>query len=123
MMEYYVLGGSWCCTSWYKPSGSINYATPEATPSLPAGCGLASSVAAGADGSGAPPDAPERVRKDCQRVQAIRRQSQMPYEFVYQLADGKDGIDGYYRLKKPEVPFGGSAVRPAVRDGLVSAFG
>ena len=25
------------------------------------------------------------------RVQAIRRQSQMPYEFVYQLADGKDG--------------------------------
>ena len=82
-----ILTGSWCCSSWYKPSGSINYATPAPTPVLPPGCGLP----AGAEGAAG--DAAE-----CAEVQTKRIAAQRPFDFVYARAEGKDGRDGYYRL-------------------------
>ena len=39
MMRELVYGGSWCCSSWYKPSGAFPFAQPVATEVLPAGCG------------------------------------------------------------------------------------
>ena len=89
-----ILTGSWCCSSWYKPSGSINYATPLPTPVLPTGCG-----AAGAASGGAPePNAPEPLRQLCASAQESRVASQRPFELVYAPALGKEGVDGYYRL-------------------------
>ena len=96
-----ILAGSWCCTSWYKPSGSINYATPAPTLALPSGCGSKGSVAAGADGGGALPNAPPAQRQECTRLQGERRRSQQPFEFVYELSKGREGQDGYYRLVYP----------------------
>jgi hypothetical protein len=93
-----ILTGSWCCSSWYKPSGSINYAVPPQTVALPSACGAAASVADGADGGGAPPSAPAAQREECARRQEQRRASQRPFELIYDKAIGSAGADGYYRL-------------------------
>lgn len=89
-----ILTGSWCCSSWYKPSGSINYATPLPTVALPSGCGDAQSDV----GGGTAPHASLELRQQCQAEQARRLASQQPFDFVYALAGGRDGQDGYFRL-------------------------
>ena len=94
-----ILTGSWCCSSWYKPSGSINYAVPLPTQLLPTGCGakLGPDVE-GAVGGAPAPDAERELREVCAEAQAARVKSQQPFELVYKLAEGRDGRDGYFRL-------------------------
>ena len=92
-----ILSGSWCCSSWYKPSGSFNYAVPRSTQLLPAGCGKVGAPAGGA----ASRDAPAELKQQCAAARAQRLLSQLPFEFYYVLAHGKDGRDGYFRLLSP----------------------
>ena len=75
-----LLSGSWCCSSWYKPSGSFDYAAPPRTLLLPPECGAA-------DG-GAP--------AACAELQAWRRAAQRPFRFNYVPRPGNR--DGYYTL-------------------------
>jgi len=78
-----VFSGSWCCSSWYKPSGSINFARPAPTVTLPSGCGLVLKATV-------------ESQADCQKVQQLRRQAQAPIDFVYEPAPGPDG---YWSLR------------------------
>jgi hypothetical protein len=97
LMDRFVFGGSWCCSSWYKPSGSFDFANPAPTRLLPPGC-----AAAPLD---APPSPP------CAEAQARRRAQQRPLRFFGELgADepdryvpdtGKRGQDGYYVIRRP----------------------
>ena len=80
-----LLLGSWCCSSWYKPSGSFDYATPPPTTRLPDACG-----AAGADDDAVPA---------CRELQRRRRAAQRPFRFNYVPKTGKPGKDGYYELR------------------------
>ena len=95
-----ILQGSWCCSSWYKPSGSINYATPPLTRTLPEGCGAERRMPddEGSVGGGAPPDAPSELKSACSTAQMKRLLSQSPFELVYAPALGKEGQDGYWML-------------------------
>ena len=42
-----ILGGSWCCTSWYKPSGTAKFVVPTSTVSLPPKCEAPESISNG----------------------------------------------------------------------------
>ena len=81
IMNQLVYGGSWCCSSWYKPSGAFTYATPAATQVLPNGCG--------AD------EAEDAVQAQCTAAQVKRRSFQRPFDFNY-VPNG--GRDGYFML-------------------------
>ena len=48
LMSRHVMGLSWCCTSWYKPSGTFPYADPPPTAVLPKRCGEGDAAAAAA---------------------------------------------------------------------------
>ena len=83
LMARHVMGLSWCCTSWYKPSGTFPYADPPPTAVLPKRCGEGDAAAAAA-------------RPECAALQAKRRAAQRPFDFNY-VRDG--GKDGYYVLR------------------------
>ncbi|KAL1495240.1 hypothetical protein AB1Y20_017103 [Prymnesium parvum] len=79
-----VIGqASWCCTSWYKPSGTFFLPEPVPTLALRDGCGT--SIEVGGDGP------------MCAALQARRRADQAPFPFIYE----EFGRDGYYRLVPP----------------------
>ena len=88
LMRAYVLGGSWCCSSWYKPHGAFDFAEPVSTSALPGGCGR-----------------DERVDEEtavCMRTQQRRRAAQRPFEFRYVPArGGSRARDGYFSLEVP----------------------
>jgi len=110
-----LLGGSWCCSSWYKPSGSINFARPQRTQLLPPGCGIPSAPASSApgqprpslatsgmttQGKSSPAESSQGERaspgeqlatKLCKDAHAARRQVQRPLPFVYERDKGPDG--------------------------------
>jgi hypothetical protein len=94
-----IASGSWCCSSWYKPSGTVNYARPPKTRTLPTGCGIPAASATAARPSmssvwGASTD------PRCVSFEDERRRSQAPFFFTYELAPGPDG---YWRLRgQPE---------------------
>jgi hypothetical protein len=92
-----MLFGSWCCSSWYKPSGSIEYVAPQPTLSLPQGCGIASPLTA--NGSEAAEDHPDlQLRRTCAEQQQARlAQARGPVALEYQLKEGREGRDGYYK--------------------------
>ena len=95
-----MLTGSWCCASWYKPSGSVDFVPPNPTLALPRGCGTASPWES--DGAGAaasePPDS--ALRAACIEQQERRTRSQRgPVKLEYELRLGKEGVDGYFKLK------------------------
>ena len=94
----HLSGGSWCCSSWYKPSGSFDWSFPAPTPLLRDGCGAAAS-------SGA-----QEPAHCAQARQTRRRAQQQPLHFFgegdeppdrYVLGSGKLGQDGYYVLDRP----------------------
>lgn len=91
-----MLFGSWCCSSWYKPSGSIEYVAPQPTLSLPQGCGVASPLTA--NGSQAALDHPNpQLRRACAEQQQARlAQARGPTALEYRLKRGREGRDGYY---------------------------
>ena len=71
---------SWCCTSWYKPSGTFFLAQPAPTLALGSGCGTSSAVG--------------QEEAACAAAQADRRRRQTPFRFEYE----EFGPDGYFRL-------------------------
>ena len=77
-----VLSGTWCCSSWYKPSGSVAFARPAPTRVLPAGCGRSAD--------------PSTEAKHCLDEQLRRRAEQAPVALVY---DPAPGPDGYWELR------------------------
>jgi hypothetical protein len=81
-----VYGGSWCCSSWFKPSGAFFFPQPAATEVLPGGCGL--------------DEARDEAEATCVRVQQRRRARQRPFTLNY-VTDG--GRDGYFVLS-PQHP-------------------
>ena len=87
-MRRHISGGSWCCSSWYKPSGSFEYAQPTATLLLEGACGRRDEAA----------DARSPACADAQRR---RRATQQPFELNYVLAPGPDG---YWKLDPPHAP-------------------
>ena len=83
-----MLSGSWCCSSWYKPSGSIEYVGPHETLAWRPGCGITK------------PWEPERSPQCVDQLQAYRRAQQTgPAKLEYVLKSGQQGKDGYYGLK------------------------
>lgn len=89
-MTELVYGGSWCCSSWYKPSGAFPFPQPAATEVLPDACGL--------------DEARDEAEATCARVQERRRARQRPFTLSY-VPNG--GRDGYYMLS-PQHPHLGS---------------
>ena len=95
LIARHLSGGSWCCSSWYKPSGSFDWSFPAPTPLLRDGCGAALSEA---------PEPPH-----CALARRTRRRvQQQPLHFFgegdepdrYVLGRGKLGDDGYYVLER-----------------------
>ena len=83
-----MLSGSWRCSSWYKPSGSIEYVGPHETLAWRPGCGTTK------------PWEPERSPQCVEQLQAYRRAQQAgPAKLEYVLKSGQQGKDGYYGLK------------------------
>jgi len=95
LIAHHLSGGSWCCSSWYKPSGSFDWSFPAPTTLLRDGCGSASSEA---------PEAPH-----CTQARRTRRHvHQKPLHFFgegdepdrYVPGKGRLGDDGYYVLER-----------------------
>jgi hypothetical protein len=84
MSHSMAIQGSWCCSSWYKPSGTFFYRVQKRTEVLPTGCGVGDLSPA-----------------HCEQIQSQRRDSQRPRPFDYILATGTRGKDGYFNLIDP----------------------
>lgn len=88
--------GSWCCSSWYKPSGSIEYVAPTPTLMLERGCGTASPLEGGG-GAAAAGQTDAKLAETCAERQAAReRMDRGPALLEYRLKAGREGRDGYY---------------------------
>merc|ERR1711920_154129 len=74
-----MLHGSWCCSSWYKPSGSFPYPAPARVHVLPSGCGE--------------DEVQDETQNACLAARDMRRAAQQPFNLNY-VRDG--GRDGYY---------------------------
>ena len=78
-----VSGSSWCCSSWYKPSGSFPFAAPPPTELLPRGCGLS--------------EADDERRSSCATKHTRRREAQRRQRLEYVRDPASK--DGYYMLR------------------------
>ena len=85
----HLLRGSWCCSSWYKPSGSFDFGAPLSTAALlPAEC------AATKPARGGSPSSRRACSKALQRLLVSEEEARL----AYVPALDKAGEDGYYRL-------------------------
>ena len=100
-MGRFVSGGSWCCSSWYKPSGSFDFAYARPTLHLPSGCGQATRDGAAAF------EAPECLeahrRRRAEQQPLVFFQGQDPDAYVPAPANTRLGKDGYYFLRRRKV--------------------
>ena len=103
-MGRFVSGGSWCCSSWYKPSGSFDFAYARPTLHLPPGCGQATRGGAAAfEGDDAAECAEAHRRRRAEQQPLVFFQGRDPDEYVPAPANTRLGKDGYYVLRRRQV--------------------
>ncbi len=85
----HLLRGSWCCSSWYKPSGSFDFL-------LSTGALVPFECAATKPARGGSPSSRRACSKALQRLRVSDWEEEARLAYVPAL--GKAGEDGYYRL-------------------------
>ena len=93
--------GSWCCSSWYKPSGSFDFAYARPTLHLPPGCGQATRD--GAPALEAPECLEAHRRRRAEQQPLVFFQGPDPDAYVPAPANTRLGKDGYYVLRRRKV--------------------
>jgi len=82
------IGGSWCCSSYHHPQGTLMHADPVPTIALPSNC------------SGPQNEFAWEEVEVCIQVQRERVNAQQPFEFNYTLDAATRSQKGFYALEK-----------------------
>ena len=88
LVRHFFSGGSWCCTSYFPPQGTLIHADPMVTAVLPREC-------AGAGSEGAWDDV-----LACRFLRAERQAAQRPFHFNYTLSALSSPGKGFYGLER-----------------------